>query len=94
MKLFGRLFPTSTTFTGKSIAEKLKDKVGMKETGMQVFIDQFLHHPLMYFPVFYATKEIVMHPDKPDLKRAIVDDYFCTNLKDDLLALWKIWVPR
>ena len=24
----------------------------------QVFIDQFVHHPLMYFPVFYCLKEV------------------------------------
>mmetsp|Transcript_11449 Transcript_11449/g.22809 ORF Transcript_11449/g.22809 Transcript_11449/m.22809 type:complete len:422 (+) Transcript_11449:40-1305(+) len=93
VKAFGRLFPTSRTFTSKSVAEKLKDKVGMKETGYQVFLDQFVHHPLLYFPVFYATKEIVVNKDKPDLYRAIVTDYFGTNLKDDLSALWKVWVP-
>ena len=71
VKAFGRLFPTSRTFTSKSVAEKLKDKVGMKETGYQVFLDQFVHHPLLYFPVFYATKEIVVNKDEPDLYRAI-----------------------
>jgi len=25
----------------------------------QVFIDQFVHHPLMYFPFFYTLKELV-----------------------------------
>ena len=47
----------------------------------------------MYFPVFYATKEIVTNPENPDLKRAIIDDYFKTNFKEDMLALWKIWIP-
>jgi len=91
--VFKRIFPTAGTFSEKTVMGKLKDKQGMKETGAQVFVDQFVHHPLMYFPVFYATKEIVTNPTSPDLKRAIFTDYFGTNFKEDMLALWKIWIP-
>ncbi|GMH97277.1 hypothetical protein TrVE_jg6342 [Triparma verrucosa] len=93
VKLFRKWFPTSTTFPGKTLAQKAKDKVGMKETGYQVFIDQFVHHPFSYFPVFYATKEIVQHGADADIKRAVFTDYFGTNMKEDVIALWKVWLP-
>ena len=57
----------------------------------QVFIDQAVHHPFMYFPAFYCTKELVMHPENPDLLKALTD--YKNNMKEDLLALWKVWVP-
>ena len=31
----------------------------------QVFIDQFVHHPLMYFPVFYCLKEVCRQGNVP-----------------------------
>lgn len=49
-----------------------------------------VHHPLMYFPAFYCTKELVM-ADKPDFGKVIAD--YKQNMKEDLLALWKIWLP-
>lgn len=84
------MFPTAAGFAAKSLRAKLKDAKGMFQLGAQVFIDQAVHHPLMYFPAFYCTKELVMS-DKPDLKKVLSD--YRTNMKEDLLALWKIWVP-
>jgi len=88
--LFSRLFPNAASFAGKSLVEKIKDRRGMFSLGAQVFLDQCVHHPLMYFPAFYATKELVMS-EKPDLKATMME--YKKNMKDDLLALWKIWVP-
>ena len=88
--IFGRLFPGTAKFIAKPLAQKLKDTKGLFGTFAQVFIDQCVHHPLMYFPAFYCTKELVMS-DKPDLKRVLAD--YRKNMKEDLLALWKIWVP-
>ena len=39
-----------------AIREKMKDVKGMLAVCGQVFLDQFVHHPLLYFPVFYATR--------------------------------------
>jgi predicted amino acid-binding ACT domain protein len=44
----------------------------------------------MYFPAFYCTKELVMRKN-PDLSRCLAD--YRVNMREDLLALWKIWVP-
>ena len=88
--IFGRLFPNAASFAAKPLAQKLKDVRGMMNLGAQTFLDQCIHHPLMYFPAFYCTKEIVM-AEKPDVGKVI--SQYRTNMKEDLLALWKIWVP-
>jgi predicted amino acid-binding ACT domain protein len=44
----------------------------------------------MYFPAFYMTKELVM-AEKPDISKCLAN---CrANMKEDLIALWKVWVP-
>lgn len=53
--LFGKLFPRTASFVAKPFREKLKDTKGIMGTLAQVFLDQAVHHPLMYFPAFYAT---------------------------------------
>jgi predicted amino acid-binding ACT domain protein len=88
--IFGRMFPGAAAFAAKSLRAKLKDGKGMFQLCAQVFIDQCIHHPLMYFPVFYCTKELVMS-DSPDLKKVM--NVYRGNIKEDLQALWKIWVP-
>lgn len=89
--IFGRMFPNAASFAAKSVKDKLKDVKGQIALGAQVFIDQCVHHPLMYFPVFYMTKEFVTSGGNPDFGKAL--SVYRGNMKEDLLALWKIWVP-
>jgi len=93
--IFGRLFPNAAKFASKSLRDKIKDIPGLCNLGLQTFLDQCVHHPLMYFPAFYVTKELVMggkgEIGKPDIKGVLAD--YRKNMKEDLLALWKIWVP-
>jgi predicted amino acid-binding ACT domain protein len=90
VKLFGRVFPGAAGFAAKSITDKLKDARGIFTLGAQVVLDQCLHHPLLYFPIFYCTRELVMH-EKPDLVRCMNE--YRRNMKEDMIALWKVWVP-
>ena len=83
--VFGRMFPNAATFAAKSIREKLKDAKGQIALGAQVFLDQCVHHPLMYFPVFYMTKEFVTSDGNPDFSKAL--NTYKHNMKEDLLAL-------
>eukprot|EP00536_Pseudo-nitzschia_multiseries_P005083 jgi/Psemu1/254171/estExt_Genewise1Plus.C_920014 len=93
--IFGRLFPNAAKFAAKPLKQKVKDVRGLCNLGLQTFLDQCVHHPLMYFPAFYVTKELVMggkdNDGKPDIGRVLSD--YRENMKEDLLALWKIWVP-
>lgn len=41
----------------------------------------------MYFPAFYATRELVMN-ERPDLTKAMM--LYKDNMSEDLAALWKV----
>ena len=85
---FSRLFPGAKAFAAAPLAEKIKDATGMRNMLAQVFIDQFVHHPLMYFPAFYCLKEMV---HGGELSAGI--QKYRKNMNEDLVALWKLWVP-
>lgn len=68
----------------------IKDVRGMFNVSAQVFLDQCVHHPLMYFPAFYCTRELVMK-EKPDLIGVLKE--YRNNFSEDMVALWKVWVP-
>jgi predicted amino acid-binding ACT domain protein len=94
--VFGRLFPNAAQFAAKSLRHKLQDVRGMWQLLAQTFCDQCVHHPFMYFPAFYVTRELVMGPSnnesgKPEIGRVLSE--YRRNMTEDLLALWKIWVP-
>ena len=55
---------------------------------IKVFLDQGLHHPMLYFPFFYGLKAFV--EGKP---MSSVAEKYRREIKDSCLALWKIWVP-
>ena len=90
--VFGRLFPCASKFAAKPLREKVKDIRGMMSLTGQVFLDQCVHHPLMYFPVFYLVKDFVVNDGKIPNVGKVLDGYKET-MREDLLALWKIWVP-
>lgn len=88
--IFGRLFPHAKSFVKLGWREKIRDTKGLFAVFAQTFLDQCVHHPLMYFPAFYCTRELVMS-EQPNFAKVI--DEYKQNMKEDLLALWKIWVP-
>jgi hypothetical protein len=55
---------------------------------LKVLLDQGLHHPFIYFPVFYSMKAFV--EGKP---MTTAWDKYRTEIRDSCQALWKIWVP-
>jgi len=64
-------------------------RFGHKATApIKVFIDQGLHHPLVYFPVFFSMKAVVS--GKP-LSTAV--EKYKTEIWASLKALWGVWVP-
>ena len=86
--LFQRLFPGAAAYAAAPLAQKVKDVAGTRNMLAQVFLDQFVHHPFMYFPAFYCLKEVVQgNAPEEGLKR------YSKNYKEDLVALWQLWVP-
>jgi len=88
--VFSRLFPNAASFAAKSIAEKIRDPHGLRTLCAQVFLDQMVHHPIMYFPVFYMIKDFVTS-ETPDPVKAVNE--YRGNMTEDLIALWKVWIP-
>ena len=86
--VFSRLFPGAAAFAKAPLAAKLKDAAGQRSMVAQVVIDQFVHHPLLYFPVFYGLKEVV---NGGTVGGGLAK--YAKNYSEDLPALWKLWVP-
>jgi len=86
--VFSRLFPNAEKFAAMSIKEKLANPKGIRDMLAQVFLDQCVHHPLMYFPVFYSLKEVV---GGGSVEGGLAK--YRENWWEDLQALWKVWVP-
>ena len=86
--VFSRLFPGAAAFAKAPLAAKLKDAAGQRSMVAQVVIDQFVHHPLLYFPVFYGLKEVV---NGGTVGGGLAK--YAKNYNEDLPALWKLWVP-
>lgn len=55
---------------------------------IKTFIDQGIHHPLIYFPSFFTIKAAVS--GQPLSSAA---DKYRTEIWDSLKALWMVWVP-
>jgi glycine cleavage system regulatory protein len=90
VRTYSRWFPNAASFAAKTVSEKMKDAQGMKNLFYQVFFDQFIHHPLTYFPVFYIIKNVAT-ADKPDPMAALME--YKENFTEDMVALWKVWLP-
>ncbi len=90
---FGKLFPNMIRFSKLKIKDKMKDNIGISQSLSQVFIDQFVHHPFIYFPVFYVSKQLFMSNDKSLKSINCGIDLYKNNLMNDLGKLWKLWIP-
>ena len=91
---FSTAFPGVAKFAAAPLAAKLRDAQGMRNLAKQVFLDQFVYHPLCYFPVFYCCKEVIQGDatTPQDIASRAMANYL-PNALDDLTALWKIFLP-
>ena len=55
---------------------------------IKTFIDQAIHHPLIYFPAFFGIKAVV---SGQPLSAAA--HKYQAEIWDSLKALWMVWVP-
>ena len=60
----------------------------------QISVDQLIHSPLIYMPMFYCVKAVVYKGEiSKGLIHSTLNKYFFVNMKDDVLSLWKFWIP-
>ena len=88
VKCFPRWFPAAAPFAAKSFRAKLSDNVGKITVLKQVAVDQFVHHPVLYFPCFYLLKEMLESGDPTRAWPKLRD-----NFTTDVVELWKVWIP-
>jgi hypothetical protein len=100
ISVFSRLCPDAMAFANKPFALKLLDKVGQEDLLIQVFVDQFVISPFVYFPVFYILKEVFLSPKDAgspktpvasSAKRALSN--YATNFRQDNLTSLAVWFP-
>ncbi|KAL3806540.1 hypothetical protein ACHAXA_006593 [Cyclostephanos tholiformis] len=91
---FSKWFPTRQRFAKLSLSEKLKDRAGMIDAARMVAFDVFVHLPLLYFPSYYACKEIVTGEtwNPIDWVRNGCEKYW-NNKEEDLTAMIRLWGP-
>jgi hypothetical protein len=87
-------FPTMDKFAKMSFAEKLKYPAGIIDAAKMVIFDVTIHLPLMYFPSYYAVKELVVGEswNPIDWMKDGVTKYR-KNMEEDLTAMIKLWGP-
>lgn len=90
-KIMPRLCPGAEAFATKSIGEKLKDRQGLKELGVQVGIENGINNPILYFPVFYTLQEFVENGFEGKVSNAL--EKYWQNAAEDIKAIWSVWIP-
>ncbi|KNC49473.1 peroxisomal membrane family protein [Thecamonas trahens ATCC 50062] len=86
--MFRRLFPYTDEFLAKPLRLRLADTRGWKVVGQQVFVEQALINPYLYFPAFYACKSLVAGEPLAEARARYI-----ANFRNDVLACWAIGLP-
>merc|ERR1711976_568193 len=72
------------------LCHPLRHKYGqITAIGAKVFLDQAVHHPFLYFPVFYSIKALTL--GEPMVPYAITK--YKAEIWESVKALWTVWVP-
>jgi hypothetical protein len=94
--LFKRWWPGLATFASQGWSEKLRNAQGLRDLGKQVAFDNFVHYPIIYFPVFYVFKQSIQKSDGDasmgDVLQSAMRKYR-TNCIEDNLKMWALWIP-
>jgi len=94
VRQFSRWFPAAAAFgEHATLAARLKDTAGLRDLAGQVFVGNFVHIPLLFFPAFYLTQEVVQSGGLRDASPANAMRRYAENCVDDLVSAWTIWIP-
>ena len=87
-KIMPSIVPEASAFIAKSWREKLNDGAGLRGLGIQIFLENGINNPVLYFPIFYTLQEVI---NGGTLSHGVAK--YRANMKDDLIDIWKVWVP-
>lgn len=89
--------PNAIAFAAKPLRAKLSDGAGLRQLGVQVFVENGLNNPLLYWPIFYSLKTFIEQPPgKSYSPREIVAcgiARYRETWSEDILSIWKVWIP-
>jgi len=69
-------------------------KSGFLRNSVYTMADMAIHSPLLYFPMFYVCKGFVYEQSvSADVVRQQLYQYFGVNFQEDMLHLYKVWLP-
>jgi protein Mpv17 len=88
------VFPSSSLYAAKTLAEKARDLVGTRNLILQVAWDQLVVMPTLFLPAYYTIKTLALSPEESASQR-ILDGLksWRSNIWEDINASWMIWVP-
>ena len=101
MKVLSQImFPRAGIFAAKTLRNKLNDFRGCKDLVGQVFMDNFIFIPFLFFPTYYFTKEIIMPSSNPPVWETtgisgtlrLIWNRYSSNFIDDVTMTTKIWI--
>eukprot|EP00746_Dinoflagellata_sp_MGD_P066826 gnl/MRDRNA2_/MRDRNA2_276332_c0_seq1.p1 gnl/MRDRNA2_/MRDRNA2_276332_c0~~gnl/MRDRNA2_/MRDRNA2_276332_c0_seq1.p1 ORF type:complete len:117 (-),score=9.26 gnl/MRDRNA2_/MRDRNA2_276332_c0_seq1:396-746(-) len=67
---------------------KLKDFSGQRDVLLQTGLDQFVHHPWVFLPLFYGLKEFIEGGCMENAYKK-----YRANLWTDCCVCWVMWIP-
>lgn len=80
--LFNKLFVRCQSIMTKASYKPIR------QSAILTFLDLGVHTPLMYYPSFYLIKGYLENKTIED-----ITDTYRQNITNDLIAMWKLWLP-
>lgn len=95
ISVFTRVCPHAIAFANQPISEKLVDRPGQVDLLKQVLLDNFILESLIYFPIFYSIKEVLLLGGSKAMGTSITSGLaaYRDNFLQDNLASWAVWIP-
>ena len=67
--------------------------VSLKSTIQKVSLDQFIKHPVLYWPTFYFLQTFINERKMNITMIESVVNTYKNNIVSDMKALWSVWIP-
>jgi len=92
------MFPAAQRFAEAPLRAKLSDRQGLYAVAGQLGVETFIHAPFIWFPVFYATKQIVERggvTSTADAFNAAADIWtkYKSSIRDDFSVYVALFTP-
>ena len=94
--LFKSWWPGMAKFSAQTFREKISNGPGLRDLAKQVAFDNFVHYPMIYFPVFYVFKQSIQGDGVTFDVASILHNArltYQTNAWEDNCKMWMLWIP-